>query len=73
MALLRLSTVNKALPGDLELVKGEGYFYFAGTGMESVKTASVYVPRLNDLSLDRWIAEATDLMAEYEAIKAGRA
>lgn len=65
---MQLRTVNKALnakyPG-LELVKGEGYFYFAGAGTEVCCETGVYgVYRLNDFSLDRWIEEADARMAE---------
>ena len=66
---LTLATVNKAVaaavPG-AELVKGEGYFYFIGAGFERAKSASVYVPRLNDLSLERWVEEAKSIHAEIE-------
>ena len=66
---MQLRTINKALeakhPG-LELVKGEGYFYFAGAGTEMCKSASVYVPRLNDLTFEQWMSEADDKMAEIE-------
>ncbi len=69
--MVQLRTVNKAIkarwPGtDLELVKGDDYFYFIGAGTERCKTASVYVPRLNDLTLDRWLEEAEDKMAEVD-------
>lgn len=69
---MQLRTINKALeakhPG-LELVKGEGYFYFAGAGTEMCKSASVYVPRLNDLTFEQWMSEADAKVAEIAAIE----
>lgn len=71
---MQLRTINKALsakyPG-LELVKGEGYFYFAGAGVEMIsQETGVYVYKLNDLTLDHWIAEADRRMAEVAQIEA---
>ena len=65
---MQLRTVNKALnakyPG-LELVKGEGYFYFFGAGVEVCKESGVYgAYRLNDLTLDQWINAADEKMRE---------
>lgn len=66
---LTLTTVNKAVaaavPG-AELVKGEGYFYFIGAGFERAASASVMVPRLNDLTLTRWIEELERIHASIE-------
>lgn len=60
--ILRKVNLNlRHLFGDLELVKGNGYFYFAGSAVElSSIEAGVYGcgPQLNALSLKEWIAEA---------------
>ncbi|ARK07526.1 hypothetical protein LAV_00151 [Sphingobium phage Lacusarx] len=75
--MMQLRTVNKALgakyPG-LELVKGEGYYYFAGAGTEVCKETGVYgAYRLNDLTLDQWLSEADDRMKEVaESVKRQR-
>ena len=57
--MITLRTVNKAIAhlGDIELVKGNGYFYFVGEDV-NVWAEGVYVYRLNELSLERWIEEA---------------
>lgn len=55
---MRLATVNKAIAHlNLELVKGYGYFWFDSPDL-LVSSASVYVPRLNDLTLEQWVEEA---------------
>ncbi|MEQ6332926.1 hypothetical protein [Sphingobium sp. MK2] len=73
---MKLSFVNKAIahkhPG-LELVKGDKYFYFAGAGTEVCKQTMVMVPRLNDLTLENWIAEADAVAAEVRAFDEDRA
>jgi hypothetical protein len=57
---LSLDKVNKELKKqgyDTKLLKGEGYFYFVGKEAWSFSCQSVYVPRLNDLSLEQWVQE----------------
>jgi hypothetical protein len=69
---MRLSTLNKTIAAEginLELVAGNGYFYFVGPGSENLYTASVMVYRLNNLTLEQWMAEARDMarqIREYE-------
>lgn len=57
-----LAAVNKALAAagiDAELVKGRGYFYFAGSAVDCAKEQGVYgVFRLSDLSVTQWVEEA---------------
>jgi len=57
--MITRATVNKAIKhlGDIELVKGSGYFYFVG-GSVDVNADGVYVYSLNELPLERWIEEA---------------
>ena len=57
------AAVNKAIAhlGKIELVKGEGYFYFIGDDV-NVWAESVYVYRLNELTLERWIEEAKSVI-----------
>lgn len=41
-----------------ELVKGEGYFYWShSTDLSYLDCASIPVYKVNDLTLDQWIAE----------------
>ncbi len=64
---MRLSTVNKAIASEglnLELVAGDGYFYFVGPGCESVNSASVYCYRLNHQGLDGWMCDARSVARE---------
>jgi hypothetical protein len=73
-----IKTVNKAIAAggiNLELVAGDGYFYFVGPGTENLSTASVMVYRLNELSLDQWMTEAREvarLITNYEDERDGR-
>lgn len=55
--------VNRAIAhlGDIELIKGSGYFYFIGNAV-STSASGVYVNSLNELSLDEWIAEAQSVI-----------
>ena len=66
--MITLRTVNKAIAhfGDIELVKGNGYFYFVGEDV-NVWAEGVYVYRLNELSLERWIEEAKAVLEEVAA------
>jgi hypothetical protein len=57
---LTLDKVNKELKKqgyDTTLVKGEGYFYFVGKEAWNFSCQSVYVFRLNELTLEEWIKE----------------
>jgi hypothetical protein len=69
--MIKLATVNKALAArghaNVELVRGDGYFYFIGEDADQFYTSSVYVYRLNQLTLDQWIADYEDKLSEYRA------
>jgi len=77
--MLNLKSVNKAIQKefpDVELVKGDGYFYFWPTDaaqsaesfhwLETADTTSVMVNRINDLTLDQWFEELRILREEFE-------
>ena len=62
MKNIQLRTVNKAIASkgwNMELVKGNGYFYFIGDDA-SMSMSGVYVNFLNDLTLADWITEAKE-------------
>lgn len=59
--MLTLKKVSKALPAGFELVKGEGYYYFAGPGTEGWHTTMVCVFRLNHMTLEQWLSEFESL------------
>ena len=63
-----INRINKNLKilGDIQLVKGEGYFYFVGDSV-NVSANGVYVYRLNELPLERWIEEAKAVLEEVAA------
>lgn len=58
-----INKVNEALrrlPGagdDAEIVKGNGYWWFAGHTAAGFYSQSVYTMNLNDLTLEEWVAE----------------
>ena len=65
--MINLNTVNitlKKLGAAETLVKGEGYFYFIDGQAAEWETSSVYVYKVNDLTLDQWIEEYRTLKAE---------
>lgn len=72
MKRLTLKTVNKAIQTkfpNVELVKGNGYFYIVGmqdtpmalTVAELYET-SIYTYQLNDLPIERWVREVELLL-----------
>lgn len=48
----------------VELVRGEGYFYFVGEAVERWPSASVLTYRLTNLTLAEWLAEYDQLAHE---------
>lgn len=64
----QIRTVNKAIADTgLELVRGEGYFYFVGDGSENLYTDSVMVYRINHLRLETWIKIAKSYATEIRS------
>jgi len=63
MANVTRSQVNKAIKslGQIELIKGNGYFYFIGDSV-SVDASGVYVNSIGQLTLDQWIDEAKQVI-----------
>ena len=56
----RVVEVNRVLRqrGRLErLVRGRGYYYFAGGNSTNWPTCSVWVYRADDLTVERWLQE----------------
>ena len=65
-ARVTLKKINKALKErryDSTLHKGEGYFYFEGNEADCFKEQGVYVHKLNELSLEEWVAEFEQKMS----------
>lgn len=60
------ANVTKALQAEgltVELVRGEGYQYFAWVGEGFAETVSVYVCYLSHLSFERWMEEGRQAAA----------
>lgn len=47
----------------VEIVKGNGYFYFAAIRDDAPEIPSVYTMRLRDLSLEEWVEHVKDAIA----------
>lgn len=64
--MISIPAVNRAIAhlGNIELVRGNGYFYFFGDDV-NVWAESVYVYRINELSLARWVEEAQSAIANH--------
>lgn len=65
----RCSEVTHALreitgDAEIELVRGEGYFYFVGLGSEGWSCDSVGVCSIRDFTIERWIKEFFALAGE---------
>lgn len=66
MAIARIKEVNaaiaKLIDPRIELVKGEGYFYFQFDDQEAnrFETHSIMTPRITDQSKEQWIRDARE-------------
>jgi len=56
---------HREVSDDLELIHGDGYWYFDGESVRGWFATSVMVFHLGDLTLDKWLAE-------YDYLKAHR-
>jgi hypothetical protein len=70
-----LAMVNKAIQAKyptIMLVKGEGYFYIAsnddemGLKIAGLYTSSIPVYSINQLSIEKWVAEVDQLVAYFD-------
>ena len=65
--MLTYKKVNQALrviDPTAELIKGDGYHYFAGDSVQFAYTTSVMANSLNSLSLDAWVGEFVQMQNE---------
>lgn len=68
--MFTIKSINKVFQEDnlpVELVKGEGYFYFIFDAIEThnvYETKSIYTVRLSDMTKDRWIDEGRTFAQE---------
>lgn len=77
MAISSKAIVNKIGNPNVELVRavGHGYWYFVYSDIAAnvYETESVYVMRLNDMPLERWVTDGKEFVAKVEERKADRA
>jgi hypothetical protein len=58
--MVTLKQINRALKNkgyEVELIKGEGYFYFEGRDADNLTSQGVYIPRLSDQSVEEWVKD----------------
>lgn len=71
--MLTIKKVNNEIQAEtsqyVELVKGQGYFYFIFDDGKRYSTASVYVNSINQLTLSSWLYEAKNFYATIETIR----
>lgn len=69
MTHLTTAKINRAIAkagiANIELAKGEGYFYLILDTAALYETRSIMVPYLGDMALDRWVDEARDFAADF--------
>ncbi len=70
--MFQLRSVNKKIKElglPVELVKGDGYFYFIYDDVPNkiYDSKSIMVYSLTDFSRDRWVEEAKEFAAEIKA------
>jgi hypothetical protein len=65
-AVADVNKVIRAAGIDAQLVKGSGYFYFTGAAVEGAFTTSVNVYLLADLTLEEWMKELVEILADAE-------
>lgn len=69
--MTQIRSINRIFKEDnlpVELVKGEGYFYFQYDLPEQkvFETESVYVCKLNQLTKDEWVRQGRQFATETE-------
>lgn len=70
--MLTIKGVNKVIAArgiKAEICQGNGYVYFFGDDVEFAYTTSVAVCRLNHLTLERWMQELDDFVADSKKFK----
>lgn len=64
MTAATIKKINAAIVrNDVELVKGNGYFYFAALSDNAPDIPSVYSMTLRCMSLEDWVAHVKDAIA----------
>jgi len=64
---MTIKRINKAIKKfNLEIIKGEGYYYFLDLETRNQIGLSVYVNYLKDLPIKEWIGQARDARREFD-------
>ncbi|WP_170339668.1 hypothetical protein [Ruegeria arenilitoris] len=68
--IVRTATILKRIGNEhLSLHCGAGYWFFNFDDGDIFETDSVYTMRLNDLSLDQWMAEGRVFIKQIEEVR----
>jgi len=69
-----INKINSALPDGFEIVRGKGYFYFAGDGAVEIDddpagwpSDSIHVYHLNEFTVVKWVEFFNDLRSDFYA------
>lgn len=57
-----VKSIKEKFGVDVELFKGNCYYYFVGDCLDNAKNTSVEVYTINELSLDQWLNEFKQIM-----------
>lgn len=77
MTQATIKGINKKIAHTgMEILKGNGYFYFMPLASEPMEREfpevdSVYTPWLRDLSLDEWVNHVEDAVVDFTETEAG--
>lgn len=72
MVYMMIRSINKSFREDnlpIELVKGDGYYYYVYSLRDVFETLSVYAARLNQNTKDEWIRMGREFVLEVEHSK----
>lgn len=70
--MLTLNQVNKALKNlghDVELVRGQDYFWLSGPDAEHAERQGIYVAKINHQTLDQWIEDCLEIINDSKQRK----
>ena len=70
--MITIKSVNKMIASKgilAEIVKGDGYYYFTGSDVELAEYTSVYVFKLNDMTMQQWSESIDSIVADHNARK----
>lgn len=62
LTLKNLNTKVRNKWGDVEVIKGDGYFWLCGDDVPNVPSTTILAHRVNQLTLDQWLLYIEEIM-----------